>query len=382
VRGGCDGTQIPGVIPTGANVRTNPIYPRGVPATLGRLGRQGRGVSLALATLLATVVLPLAAAAQSPGAASFRRAAEYSKGERGDAVLVMVDGRIVFEDYKEGESANRTHLLASGTKSFTGLLALAAVEDGLLTLDEPVANTIHEWRNDPQRSAMTVRQLLTLTGGLEAGRHGFPPAYGEAVTSAMRAAPGEKFLYGPNPFQLFGELLRRKLAPRNETVGRYLQRRLLVPIGMQVGFWRGLLQGQPQLPHGAYLTAREWAKVGEFVRNNGRVGTRQVIRADLMPLLAEGTAANPMYGLTWWLNQPIDGALREEIRQLEDNMVGVDRVPGLEGMIMAAGAFKQRLYVIPAQRMVVVRFGNSVGKQFDDATFLGLLMGVSGSAGR
>jgi CubicO group peptidase (beta-lactamase class C family) len=41
----------------------------------------------------------------------------------------------------------------------------------------------------------------------------------------------------------------------------------------------------------------------------------------------------------------------------------------------AAGAFKQRLYIIPARRMVVVRFGNSVGPQFDDARFLGLLLG-------
>ena len=51
-------------------------------------------------------------------------------------------------------------------------------------------------------------------------------------------------------------------------------------------------------------------------------------------------------------------------------------MPGLEGMVTAAGAFKQRLYVIPGRRMVVVRFGNSVGEQFDDARFLGLLTGA------
>lgn len=313
--------------------------------------------------------------AQRPDLEAFKRAAEYSKGERGDAVLVMVDGRIVFEDYHNGGAVNKTHLLASGTKSFTGVMAVAAVEDGLLTFDEPVANTIHEWRNDPQRSAITIRQLLSLTSGLDGGPNGNPPAYGEAVTSAMKAAPGEKFQYGPNPFQLFGEVMRRKLAPQKETVTQYMQRRVLGPIGIKTGFWRGALQGQPQLPHGAYLTAREWAKFGEFVRLGGKVGAKQVLPPELLAELFKGTAANPAYGMTWWLNVEVTPEMREEIRLLQVNWGGMEKVPGLEGMVTAAGAFKQRLYVIPSRRMVVVRFGNSVGKQFQDAEFLALLTG-------
>ena len=338
--------------------------------------------SLALAVALAvalggTMLTSSAAHAQRPDTAAFRRAAEYSKGERGDAVLVMIDGRIVFEDYHNGGAANKTHLLASGTKSFTGVMAVAAAQDGLLSFDEPVSQTIQEWRNDPQRAAISIRQLLTLTSGLEAGRQLSPPAYAEAVTGAMRAAPGSKFQYGPVSFQLFGEVMRRKLAPQQETVAQYLQRRVLAPVGIRVGFWRGMTQGQPQLPHGAYLTAREWVKFGEFVRQGGKVGAKQVLPPELLAELFKGTSANPAYGMTWWLNADVPPALREEIKQLEDNMTGLDRVPGLEGMVTAAGGFKQRLYVIPTRRMVVVRFGNSVGKQFDDATFLGLLTGAS-----
>ena len=50
--------------------------------------------------------------------------------------------------------------------------------------------------------------------------------------------------------------------------------------------------------------------------------------------------------------------MRDEIRLLQVNWGGMEKVPGLEGM-------------------VVVRFGNSVGKQFQDAEFLGLLTGAT-----
>ena len=329
------------------------------------------------ALLLGSLAVVAALPAQRPDLDAFRRATEYSKTERGDAVLVMIDGRVVFEEYHNGGAVNKTHLLASGTKSFTGVMAIAAQQDGLLTLDEPVSKTIPEWGGDPQRASITIRQLLSLTSGLDGGPNGNPPSYGEAVTGTMSAAPGAKFQYGPTPFQVFGEVMRRKLAPGKETVTQYLQRRVLGPIGIKTGFWRGALQGQPQLPHGAYLTAREWAKFGEFVRQGGAAGGQQVVPAELLQELFKGTTANPMYGITWWLNAEVTPELRAAIRLLQTNWGGMDRVPGLEGMVTAAGAFKQRLYVIPSRRMVVVRYGNSVGKQFDDATFLGLLTGAT-----
>jgi CubicO group peptidase (beta-lactamase class C family) len=317
--------------------------------------------------------------AQRPDTASLRRAAEYSKAERGIAVLVMVDGRIIFEDYPNNGSPSQTRILASGTKSFAGILAAAAVQDGLIaSYDERVSETIHEWAHDSLRASVTIRQLLDLTSGIEGGPQLNPPSYGESVTSGHTAAPGATFQYGPQAFQLFGELLKRKLAPNRETVGQYLQRRILTPIEMRVGFWRGLAQGEPQLPHGAYLTAREWAKLGEFVRLKGQWKGQQLIPAELLEQLFVGSSANPAYGMSWWLNVDVPATLRNEIRLLRDNFGGMDQVPGLEGMVTAAGAFKQRLYVIPSRRMVVVRLGNSVGPQFEDARFLGLLTGAIG----
>jgi CubicO group peptidase (beta-lactamase class C family) len=331
--------------------------------------------TIVLSTLATAIGLAPALPAQSADQAAFKRAADYSELERGDGVVVMIDGRVVFEQYPRNTSANRTHLLASGTKSFAGILAIAAQADGLLTLDEPVAQTITEWQADSLRARITIRQLLTLTGGIAAGPQVNPPSYAEAIATPLASAPGTKFQYGAAPFQIFGELLKRKLAPRGESVDAYLKKRILEPLGVRTGFWRGSQQGEPQLPSGAYLTPREWAKFGEFVRNRGAHGGQQLIPAELFDELSRGTTANPAYGLTWWLNVDVPASQRAEIRQLQNNFGGMDRVPGLDGMITAAGAFKQRLYIIPSRRMVVVRVGNSVGPQFDDARFLGLLLG-------
>jgi CubicO group peptidase (beta-lactamase class C family) len=333
------------------------------------------GLTAALVATLASLLAAAPLVAQSAQRVGFVRAADYSEAERGSAVVVMIDGRVVFEQYAKNVSPARTHLLASGTKSFVGPLAIAAQADGLLTLDEPVANTLHEWQRDPQRAAITIRQLLTLTSGIEGQANLDPPSYAESVTAQVTAEPGTRFQYGAAPFQIFGEVLRRKLAPTGESVTQYVKRRILDPVGIKTGFWRGAAQGQPQLPSGAYLAAREWAKFGEFIRKGGEWDGVQVLPRDAVEGMFRGTDANPAYGLTWWLNADVTPEMRREIRQLRNNLGGMERVPGLEGMVTAAGAFKQRLYIIPSRRMVVVRFGNSVGEQFDDARFLGLLTG-------
>src|SRR5206468_8088113 len=69
-------------------------------------------------------------------------AAKYSESRRGSGMLVMQNGRTIFEHYANGGSANRRWPIFSGTKSFWGIAALAAAHDGLLKLDDPVSDTI------------------------------------------------------------------------------------------------------------------------------------------------------------------------------------------------------------------------------------------------
>src|SRR5437868_252564 len=78
-----------------------------------------------------------AAAISSLDPAAVRMAADYSARHRGVSFLAIQDGRTLLE-----RNAKTAHKIYSGTKAFWDLAALAAAEDGLLRLDERVADTI------------------------------------------------------------------------------------------------------------------------------------------------------------------------------------------------------------------------------------------------
>ncbi len=163
----------------------------------------------------------------------FELAADYSRRARGVSVLIMKGDKIVFEDYENGHTADEPWPLFSGTKSFSGVMLAAAIEDKLVTgFDEKVSDTITEWKSDNRKSKITIRQLLSLTSGVDAGQIGVVPTYAEAITKPASHDPGTFFQYGPVPFQIFGEVMTRKLKPKNETVMSYLKRRILDPIGL------------------------------------------------------------------------------------------------------------------------------------------------------
>lgn len=311
--------------------------------------------------------------------AHHRSAAIYNAAQKGVSLVVMVDGKLLFEDYPNGGAADRAHELASGAKSFSGVMAAAAVRDGLLDLDEKVSDTITEWQDDADKSAITVRQLLSLTGGLEPGERGRPPAYADAIESRSVAPPGERFAYGPVPFQVFGELMRRKLEPGKRSPADYLDAVLLAPLDIEVPRWRKDRDGNPHLPSGMSLTARGWATFGEFVRLGGTWDGEEVIPKDLVDECFRGSEANPCYGLTWWLNRDMPRAKRLAIPQLRRGLGEIRNVQGIpDDLVIAAGAGNQRLYVSRDLKLVAVRQATGVyeavfgGRRDDysDAEFL------------
>ena len=141
-------------------------------------------------------------------------ARRYSEANGGQAMLVMFDGKIIFEAYGNGGEKDRALPLASGTKSFVGVAAVAAVEDGLFNLDDKACESLTEWKTDSLKSQITYRQLLTLTSGLTAGERRSPlrlPAWKEIVGKPMTGKPGAQFRYGPYQLCAFAEALQRKL---------------------------------------------------------------------------------------------------------------------------------------------------------------------------
>ena len=360
------------------------------------------------------------AASQDDEGTHFTKAADYSAQHSGRALLIQRDGRVIFERYDNGWAANRPHPLASGTKSFTGVMAMMAVQDGLLKLDEFASDTLTEWKTDPRKSKITVRHLLTLSSGLPAGdrelsggrsggrllgevaakraqRLGIdddaprPDNLNErALALPSETEPGTKFQYGPSHFYAFSELLQRKLKKSDQpekTTLDYLRKRVLAPVGIEVARIGRNRAGNPNLPGGMLLTAREWAKFGQFVLDGGSVKQpdgqwKNLLKPELLEQCFVPSATNPSYGLTWWLRSAdpeadAGGLLGRARRQAVQNQA----VTGPDGqplkVMMAAGLGKQRLYVIPQHKLVVVRFAEATaqGQRFDDRQLLGRILG-------
>jgi CubicO group peptidase (beta-lactamase class C family) len=280
-------------------------------------------------------------------------AVAYAEHHELQALLVQQRDRVVFTRYGSGYDARKAHALYSGTKSFWGVLAVAAADDGLLELDEPVSKAIPSWSGEGPKSRVTLRELMQLTSGIGFGGLGAAvPTFAKALDVQLKSEPGGRFAYGGISLQVFGAVLDRKLAPSGLTPQGYLRERIFEPIGLHVGAWRKLRDGTEPLPTGAFLTAREWLKFGSLVCDGGSWRGAVVIRAESLARCFEGSAANPRYGLCWWLSP-------------------LSSVPDL---VYASGSGGQALYVIPSLETVIVKFGASSSYKHD--AFLRRLLGT------
>jgi CubicO group peptidase (beta-lactamase class C family) len=310
------------------------------------------------------------------------RAAKYSESKRGLSMLVMQNGRTVFEHYAPGVLPNGRWPIFSGTKSFWGIAALCAVQDRLFQLDDPVATTITEWKNDPRKSRITIRQLLNFTDGIEGASflHRSSIASRDAVAIRLPsvAAPGDRFIYGPSHLQIFIELLRRKLGGRSPI--SYIEEHVLRPLDLGSMEFKPDPRGNPLGASGFELTAREWARLGELVLAHGSYHGHAIVPPGLLREAFVGSGPNPSYGLTFWLNRQAPGGAEIDIEKELDlpweraRWIGVclSRVAPSE-MIVGLGSGYQRLFIIPSMNAIIVRQGRDA--KFSDANFLRLVFG-------
>jgi CubicO group peptidase (beta-lactamase class C family) len=267
-------------------------------------------------------------------------ALEYARKHAGEACVVECNGAVAAQEYGNGYTADSPHALYSGTKSFWGVTALQAQHEGLLQLDEPVAETFSAWRDALWKRRVTLRMLLSLTAGYGfGGLGGAVPTFERALSTELRDEPGTRFTYGGIPLQVFGAVLTRKLEPLRTTPHDYLRARMLEPAGVTVARWRTLSDGTFPLPTGAFLTARNWLTYGRFMLQQ-----RERFRECLL-----GSPQNPRYGLGWWLG-----------------------APGAPDAFYASGSGGQALYVVPSRDAVVVRFGK--GPSYKHEAFLKRLL--------
>lgn len=299
-------------------------------------------------------------------------AAAYSAAHGGHALLVKQNSKMVHESYANGHSKREPHRIYSGTKAYWGIMAFAAEKDGLFSFDEHVADTITEWRGDRRKSQITVRQLLDFSHGLEPmfGLHEntFPDRTTAALKAGAVAAPGKSFIYGPAALQVFHELLARKLEHKQAPT-RYLERKVLGPLGLSSQRYLPDQHGAPLLAAGFMQTARQWSELGTWMLRHEEV---------LMKL--QGSSVNAAFAFGFWNNHAAASKAGREVdaesmldkkwqQQSWRNACLSRSAPA--DLIACIGSYGQRLYIVPSMKLVVVRLAKD--SKPNDAELLRLL---------
>ncbi|UBV44274.1 beta-lactamase family protein (plasmid) [Deinococcus taeanensis] len=260
-------------------------------------------------------------------------------------LLVARNGQLAFERYYAGGPADRRDL-QSVTKSVVSLLIGAALRRGVLRgLDQPVLPLLGGGRTvDPRWAAVTVRHLMTMTGGLPSELT--DPAYDEAwFTSADPLAftlaqplldtPGGAFRYSNAGVHLVGAALA---AAWGEPLDALADSALFAPLGIRSAHWDVDPAGRPWAGGGLHLTARDLLQLGQLTLQGGRWDDTQLTSPGWV---ARATRPH-LQRYAWMEGLPDDGLLWWPARE-----------GGVEGWY-AAGYGGQSLAVFPAQAMVVL----------------------------
>lgn len=281
----------------------------------------------------------------------------YGRGSETVSVVVVRDGQIVAEKYREGFgpfAANRTWSVA---KSVAGTLV------GLSGVNPARPATIPEWRSpagpDP-RARITLDQLLRMASGLHsdtAGNRTDAIYFGgttvteQATAWPLSSRPGERFRYANNDIMLAVRALRASLG---EPAYRALPDRLFAPLGMRHTVAETDWQGNYILSSAIWTTARDLARLGQFWLQDGVWQGKRLLPAGWMRYMTTPSGPQPDrsegYGASIWLFGEKNG------------------LPA--GSYSAQGNRGQYVMVVPSQRLVVVRRGEDPGAaRFDVAKF-------------
>jgi CubicO group peptidase (beta-lactamase class C family) len=317
----------------------------------------------------------LAAVTEDPGAPTraLARAADelFTLDGLGEtrALVVYHGGALALERYAPGYDQDTRFISWSMAKTVTAVMIGMLVADGQLRLDAPAPVPRWERTGDP-RAEITLRHLLQMRSGLEHSEASDPPyESGEvrmlfldgrddmadyATAQPLEAEPGAQFEYSSNTTVILADIAARALTDstdpdvRRKAVADYLDARLFAPLGMTSvvpEFDRaGTLIGGSLI----HATARDWAKLGELLRNKGSYRGEQLVPRAWVEEMVEPSPKSPHYGLQTWLNRPTGE---------DQHPLFPDRAP--ESAFSMIGHMGQYVFVSPTQKLTVVRLGHS-----------------------
>ena len=258
--------------------------------------------------------------------------------------LILVNGRIVMEEYFNGHTPATAWPWNSAGKTLVTTTTGIAQQEGLLNINNKVSQYLgNGWTSAPlaKENLITSRHLLTMTSGLNDSSE-------LVITSKLTymADAGTRWSY----HNVFQKLMDVVAAASSQTFETYFNTRLKNKIGME-GFWdNGII-------FKIYNSnTRSMARFGLLALNKGKWNTEQVInQAFFNESISTSQSINPGYGYLWWLN----GKTSYMVPGGQTVYQGLLVPSAPADMYAAMGASDQRIYVLPGKNMVVVRMGDA-----------------------
>ena len=279
----------------------------------------------------------------------------YMAGQRSAALIVMHDGKLRLERYGLGFDSGGRWTSFSVAKSMTSTLVGAAIRDGhIRSMDDKLTDYIPQMKGSAY-DVVTIRQLLTMTSGVQwnedyvdpnsdiARFNNHRPEEGvDALVSYMRrlpraVPPGTRWHYSTGETNLVGILVSQAT---KKPLSAYLSEKIWGPAGMeQQATW--LLSKTGQEIGGCCIQAatRDFARFGQFILNGASVDGQSIVPHGW---LAEATSARTAigqpgrgYGYQWWTYA--------------------------DGSYAARGVFGQGIFIDPKRKIVITSNANWAG---------------------
>jgi CubicO group peptidase (beta-lactamase class C family)/uncharacterized protein (DUF2141 family) len=281
------------------------------------------------------------------------RAFSGENADRTRAVVVVVGDRIVAERYAAGFSAATRLPGYSMSKTVTAALVGVLVGRGLLDVGKPAPIAAWHASGDP-RAAITLDALLHMTSGLEWRENPFDTTSdgtvalhrggdvaAHAIAKPLASAPATLWSYSTGTSSIVARVIDDTVQQAGEKPVFFPAHALFDRIGMRSAEFALDAAGTHAGGHGVHATARDWARFGMLLRDDGVWQRARILPAGWTAYLARPSPVAPFgaYGAHAWTNAG-------------------GWMPALpRDAFFARGFGEQWIAVVPSRDAVIVRLG-------------------------
>lgn len=280
---------------------------------------------------------------------------DYLQLKNSKSFMILVNGRIVMENYFNGHTATTLWRWNSAGKTLTSTVTGIAEQEGFINTSNKVSDYLGiGWTSAPlaKENLITCKNLLSMNSGLD-------DTLGDDVSPSnlqYLADAGNRWAY----HNVYVKLQDVVELATGQSWNNYFNTKLRDKIGMSSsGIWYAGTGANLGLKI-YFSNTRSMARFGLLALNNGKWNGTQIINsAFLNQATATSQNINLAYGYLWWLNGKASYHLPQT--QLLFNGSLIATAPN--DMFCALGKDDQKIYVIPSKKMVVIRMGEAADSE-------------------